>query len=399
MPTYNFEGFIVGSGTDINDLAGTDVPLGSWSNDAYDWTTNSTNSNSGPVSFDLDDLNTSTANSGLDTTSPNASDGFISSADPSAVINAESYVLWNNSVITATDSDGNTYEYTGAMYGIQLSDDTYIVHFQDPDQSSFQGGKSVLTLLTDDGLTTLDVTSITLGPVTEYSYQRNPSRFDYEWGTRPFTCFVQGTLIDTADGPVAVENLRQGDRLQTLDNGVRELRWTGKRTLSKDELIGHTKFCPVRISAGALGPNTPNRDLFVSPQHRVLVSSRIAQRLFGTTEVLIPAKDLLALDGVDQVLDFDEVTYYHIMLDQHEIVTSNGAATESLFAGPEALKALDSAQRDEILTLFPELAEAGRQIDSARELHAGKAARKLVQRHIKNDMPMTGARADHHISV
>ena len=38
-------------------------------------------------------------------------------------------------------------------------------------------------------------------------------------------------------------------------------------------------------------------DLTVSPQHRVLVRSRTAQKVFGTDEVLVAAKQLLLLQN------------------------------------------------------------------------------------------------------
>ncbi len=364
MPRTNFEAFVVGNGNNIGNLAGTEVPLSSWSNSSYDWTTDThvgfpVNDY---VSYDLDNLNTSIANGGIDNTSPNANDGLINNAT-GQLIQAQSYVLWNNSTITAKDSAGNVYTYTGSMYGIQLADGTYIVHFQDPDQSSFQGGQSVLTLLANDGLTTLDVTSIKLGAVTDYSFQRSPSRFDYAWGDRPFTCFMSGTLIATPSGEVRVDDLKEGDEVCTLDNGARKIRWIGKNTLARN-MLSDAKLCPIRIGSGALGDGMPNRDLYVSRQHRVLVRSQIAERIFGSTEVLVPAKDLVALEDVDLVTEFDEVTYYHLMFDQHEIIQSNGMPTESLYAGRQTLSSLRREQREEILTLFPELAERDAQPDS-----------------------------------
>ena len=52
---------------------------------------------------------------------------------------------------------------------------------------------------------------------------------------------------------------------------------------------------PIRIRAGTLGNGLPEADLIVSPQHRVLVRSGIARTLFGADEVLVAAKQLLAL--------------------------------------------------------------------------------------------------------
>ncbi len=92
--------------------------------------------------------------------------------------------------------------------------------------------------------------------------------------------------------------------------------------------------------AGALGPGHPARPLVVSPQHRILVRSAIAQRMFGSAEVLVAAKQLLSLDGIDVAQDLETVEYFHILFDRHEIVFAKGTETESLYTGPQALRGI-----------------------------------------------------------
>lgn len=76
-----------------------------------------------------------------------------------------------------------------------------------------------------------------------------------------------------------------------------------------------------------MGAGIPDRDLLVSPQHRVLVRSAIAQRMFGSSEVLVAAKQLLQLPGISLAEDVAGVSYVHLLFDRHEIVVSNGAET------------------------------------------------------------------------
>lgn len=71
------------------------------------------------------------------------------------------------------------------------------------------------------------------------------------------------------------------------------------------------------------------RDLLVSPQHRILVRSKVAQRMFGKQEVLAAAKHLLTLDGIEIADDVQETTYYHILFDRNEIVYADGAEAET----------------------------------------------------------------------
>ncbi len=204
----------------------------------------------------------------------------------------------------------------------------------------------------------------------------------------PF-CFGNGTMIDTDQGPRPVEDLRSGDLVRTRDDGFQPITWIGRRRLRAAELEQQPRFRPIRIRAGALGPSIPQNDLIVSPQHRVLVRSRIAQRMYGKSEVLVPAKDLLELDGVCVETGARGVTYHHLLFQQHEIVFSNGAETESLLPGPEALKSVGEAALNEIFSLFPDLAEVNPvRATPARPIARGRQGRRMVWRHIKNGKPL-----------
>lgn len=201
-------------------------------------------------------------------------------------------------------------------------------------------------------------------------------------------CFASGTLIRTPYGETPVEELSQGDLVLTADNGYQPIRWIGKRRLSYFDLAEQPALQPIRIQAGALGNGTPAQDLLVSPQHRVLVASQIAQRMFGATEVLVAAKHLVPLAGIDVAHDVIEVTYVHILFDRHEVVFSNSALTESLYTGPQALKSVSPESKAEILTIFPELADVDYEPLSCRMLANGRMGRKLAIRHKNNNKPV-----------
>ena len=201
-------------------------------------------------------------------------------------------------------------------------------------------------------------------------------------------CFARGTLIETDRGAVAIEDLAKGDLVMTRDNGLQPIRWVGSRVLSSDELALNERLRPIRIRAGALGHGLPITDLLVSPQHRVLVRSHIAQKMFGAPEVLVAAKQLCQIDGIDIAYDIASVEYFHMLFDRHEVVISNGAETESLFTGPEALKALGPASAEEIFAIFPELRDRDHAPSSARLMASGRLARKLAVRHANRSKPL-----------
>ncbi|MDO5630508.1 MAG: Hint domain-containing protein [Paracoccus sp. (in: a-proteobacteria)] len=212
-----------------------------------------------------------------------------------------------------------------------------------------------------------------------------PTMTDINYWSEAVVCFVAGTLIETDQGLVAVEDLQEGMMVLTRDEGFQPVRWTGQTRLS---LIKQNNVRPIRIKAGALGDGIPSADLLVSPQHRILVRSAIAHRMFGTNEVLVAAKQLLQLDGIDIADDMDAVTYVHFMFDRHQIVLSNGAETESLYTGPEAIKSVGAAARREIFAIFPELRDRDYMPEPVRHLASGRMARKLAVRHAQNLKPL-----------
>ena len=160
-------------------------------------------------------------------------------------------------------------------------------------------------------------------------------------------CFAQGTWITTPSGQVPIEELAAGDMVVTMDHGPQPIRWIGS---SKRPATGN--LAPILIRKGALG-NT--RDLRVSPQHRMLLSGWHAEVLFGEREVLATAKSLVNDHSILRE-EGDEVEYFHMLFDTHEIVYAEGAPSESFHPGPEGWKALDEPTRNEILELFPQLA-------------------------------------------
>ena len=173
---------------------------------------------------------------------------------------------------------------------------------------------------------------------------------NFEAASLSIICFARGTRIKTADGERVIEALRAGDRVLTLDNGYQPIRWIGS---SRRPARG--PLAPVRIAAGALGND---RDLRVSPQHRMLLRGWQANLMFGESEVLVAAKALVN-DLTIRIEEGGEIEYFHMLFDRHEIVFAEGAASESFHPGQQGWKALDEATRTEILDLFPELGDGG----------------------------------------
>lgn len=176
-------------------------------------------------------------------------------------------------------------------------------------------------------------------------------------------CFVAGTLIATPDGEREVQDLVPGDLVLTQDDAAQPLRWIGQRTVAAQD-----NFAPIRIRANTFGTHN---DLLVSPEHRILIEDNLAELLFGETEVLIAAKELVNDRSVTRRTG-GEVTYVHLLFDRHQVVYSEGLATESFLPGPQTTSSFDKAVVDEICALFPE-------IDPETGLGYSPAARRVLK--------------------
>ncbi|RMC30324.1 hemolysin [Paracoccus alkanivorans] len=200
-------------------------------------------------------------------------------------------------------------------------------------------------------------------------------------------CFAPGTLIATREGERAVETLAVGDLVYTRDCGLQRIRWIGSRLFTAEDLRSSPNLRPIRIRKGSLGKDIPSRDLVVSPQHRILLRNRVAKRMFGGAEVLVAAKHLMEIHGVSLAEDMEEVEYFHIMFGRHQLVYSNGAETESMYAGKMAMKAVPREQAEEIFAIFPELRDVTMKDfpAPARLLVPERRARQLAARIRKNE--------------
>jgi Hint domain len=179
-------------------------------------------------------------------------------------------------------------------------------------------------------------------------------------------CFVEGTRIETVNGPVPVEDIAVGDLVLTLDHGFQPVAWHGVRQVPS---LG--SMAAVRIPAGTFGDHGA---LAVSPQHRLHVSGWRAQLYTGEDEVLVKAIHLVRAGLLTQDHSGAPVAYHHLLFARHEIIRAEGLWSESYYPGPTTLADHDPEVQEEILTLFPELAE--------NPASYGPSARPEVRAHV-----------------
>ena len=163
----------------------------------------------------------------------------------------------------------------------------------------------------------------------------------------------------------------------TRDNGFQELRWIGRRDLSALALAAQPRFIPVRIGRGALGLNLPDRDMLVSPQHRMLVEGALAEMYFGEAEVLVAATHMVGQPGIERAFP-KGVSYLHLLFDRHEILSVDGVWTESLQPAQRMVDAMEDEDRNEIIQIFHDLAIEETEFSAARRTLKAHEARVLL---------------------
>lgn len=124
------------------------------------------------------------------------------------------------------------------------------------------------------------------------------------------------------------------------------VRWVGSRYISKLQLARSPKLRPVVIAKDSFGKGMPNRDLFLSPLHRVMTGNWQTQILFGEPDILAHAFHLPQA-AVAKDLDAS-VRYFHILCDRHEVIFTNGLPTETLYPGEFAMTAFEPETLEKI---------------------------------------------------
>ena len=174
----------------------------------------------------------------------------------------------------------------------------------------------------------IDVTSngvIDAIPVADYT---GPTAFstmrDAAGGTEAIVCFASGTRITTPLSDVPVDCLAVGDIVVTAFDAHRRVAWIGHRTIDCANHPRPHDVLPIRIAAHAFGESLPVRDLFLSPGHPVLV----AADEYGVGGHLVPIMCLINGTTIERA-EVDEVTYWHVELDEHDILFAEGLPAES----------------------------------------------------------------------
>jgi hypothetical protein len=148
--------------------------------------------------------------------------------------------------------------------------------------------------------------------------------------------------IATNEGGVPMAWLREGDLVRTRDRGFAPILRVLRRDPRPGEAAANPALWPVRIEAGALGPEAPQAAITVSPWQRLLISEPEAKLHFGIPEAFVAARRLVGRPGIAQVPPDAEAAQFHLLFEHHEAILADGQWMESLLLDDPAAPALSS---------------------------------------------------------
>ncbi|MEL6645986.1 MAG: Hint domain-containing protein [Pseudomonadota bacterium] len=171
-----------------------------------------------------------------------------------------------------------------------------------------------------------------------------------------FSAFAHGVLINTAQGPVAVEDLVPGMEIETANGGTTTLKWVGAITMVPGAPSASDEPQRLyRITADALGLARPATDATFGPAARLLKRDPAVVNALGAEAALSPVKTME--DGVSVVAlnPVSPVRVYHLAFDSHQVIMANGVEVESYHPGPDAHYSMSQELRDLFVSLFPHI--------------------------------------------
>jgi hypothetical protein len=147
--------------------------------------------------------------------------------------------------------------------------------------------------------------------------------------TQNIVCYKKGTLILTDQGIVSIENIQVGDNVltkgkiynykfikQNANIRVEPVIWIGK--FHVDHINLNTNSRPICIKKNALDENYPFQDLYVSPEHCLLINGK-----------MITASSLINGNTIYQDMECNNVEYYHLECKKHCAIFANNVLAET----------------------------------------------------------------------
>lgn len=166
-----------------------------------------------------------------------------------------------------------------------------------------------------------------------------------------FSAFARGSLVQTPDGPVAIEDLRPGMSVDTLGGAPETIRWIGAMTLfSTTDPVGTPATFLYRIAEGSFGLAPGMPDLMLGTGARILKSAS------GDPNTrLLDVAQICDGSAVIQVRPRSPVQVFHLALESHHLIRVNNVVMESYHPGQDIRSQMPDGMFGDFVSLFPHI--------------------------------------------
>jgi hypothetical protein len=151
-------------------------------------------------------------------------------------------------------------------------------------------------------------------------------------------CFLNGTQILTPTGERAIEALRIGDLIVNHQQQTVPIKWIGRRSYTAP-LPENPDIIPVLIKANAIANQVPDKDLYLSPLHAILID-----------HFLVPAGALINDKSILTAPAKGDITYFHIETENHDVIIAHHMPAET-FIDEKSRRMFDNSE--EYTRLYP----------------------------------------------
>ncbi len=182
--------------------------------------------------------------------------------------------------------------------------------------------------------------------------QRAPAHPAFEGA---FSALARGTIMATEEGPIAIEDLIPGMRIETRDDGYQTLLWIGTINLVPNGGQGHAPVRLFRIPVDSFGPSRPMPDLMLAPHARLLYRSSRLQGVSPESAAMAPVTAFEDGYHVIRVAPVSPVSVYHLAFADHQILRANGLEIESFHPGEDLATRIGGENLRTFQSFFPHL--------------------------------------------
>ena len=171
-----------------------------------------------------------------------------------------------------------------------------------------------------------------------------------------FSAFTHGILIQTTEGPVAVEDLMPGMFLETADGQASQLTWKGAITIVPGApTLSEEPSKLYRVMPDAFGLGRPLQDQTFGPAARRLDRDPLVRTALGTDKALVPLSAMVDGMSVIEVTPVSPTKVYHLACENHETILAAGLEVESFHPGPDMPLSLPAEILHLFMSFFPHM--------------------------------------------